>query len=176
MYDKNLEVRDNAADALNDAITTGTGVYKIDATTLLNGTEADSCMAKLVSLDMKTLSELDAGFMAIRDGDRDPDFGICTNLIDTFGTDTIRVLANMFDGIPEFINVLASTWPKHSGEHEFPVPGFADDGSKCAAPDAYAYTKHKWCGKYGEARMELLEYLIGRVRLAMDIKNSMEQK
>lgn len=53
-------------------------------------------------------------------------------------------------------------WPKHSGMIYHPVPN-PRSKSKSSAKNIYEQTVNYWDGKYGDLRMELLDYMIQRV-------------
>lgn len=57
-------------------------------------------------------------------------------------------------------SALATAWPKHSGDSEYPVP--APDGVESPA---YVYHTQgdMWVGKYGDLRMELLDFVINQL-------------
>ena len=78
--------------------------------------------------------------------------GICANL------------DNLNGGGVRFgeMNKLFIGWPKHSGRDFHPVPD-PRSKSKNSAKNIYDRTLNLWDGKYGDLRMELLDYMIQKV-------------
>ena len=87
-----------------------------------------------------------------------PGQGICKNIrLDLYDEDHEIVL---------YFNNLFREWPKFSGDILFPI-----SYDKTLRPRAEYYTSLKYNGPYGELRIELLNYLIERVRCDLDRRN-----
>ena len=63
-----------------------------------------------------------------------------------------------------FVEKYSIGWPEHSGDIEYPVP--------ITVSDQY---KGKWAGKYGAARLRLLDYLIEQMENLGDVEVNWEE-
>ena len=59
------------------------------------------------------------------------------------------------------VRELGADWPLHTGSVNYPVP--APKESRLDNMDAYAFTNDKYTGTYGELRVSLLNFMIGRI-------------
>lgn len=88
---------------------------------------------------------------------RDFDYyvGICSNVnralykLDLHGVDHSTELYALF-----------KTWPKYSGNSDYPVPSLYKDLS---AEQQYGIAFNMWAGAYGELRVELLNHCISEL-------------
>lgn len=78
--------------------------------------------------------------------------GICSNL---------TIVSQV--GSYGFVEKYSVGWPEHSGDREYPVPSV--NGYQCL----------KWRGKYGEARLRLLNYLIEQMESLGDAEVNWEE-
>lgn len=65
-----------------------------------------------------------------------------------------------------YFNNLFRKWPKFSGVVSFPI-----SYDKTLSPRDEYYSSFKYHGPYGELRLELIDYLIERVRCDLDRRN-----
>ena len=79
--------------------------------------------------------------------------GICSNL---------TIVSQVYSY--GFVEKYSIGWPEHSGDREYPVPR--------PLGDQY---KGKWIGEYGEARLRLLDYLIGQMENLGDAEVNWEE-
>ena len=84
--------------------------------------------------------------------DFDEYVGICSNvnralyMLELYGVSHNKELGKLF-----------KTWPKYSGDPDYPVPCPVNDFS---AQEAYNLAGGMWDGKYGELRVQLLNHCI----------------
>ena len=58
------------------------------------------------------------------------------------------------------LHALFVTWPKYSGDYDYPVPSLCKDW---LARDQYSMAEDMWAGAYGELRIELLNHCISEL-------------
>ena len=81
--------------------------------------------------------------------------GICSNV------DRAWDLLDSYDLCPiTELHALFRTWPKYSGDPDYPVPSANKDWS---AQEQYGRVMDMWEGAYGELRIELLDHCISEL-------------
>jgi len=73
-------------------------------------------------------------------------FGICAYLRETADTR------------PPELDEAFQRWPEYSGSLDYPVPSMRPD---MTPSEAYNHYPDVWVGEYGEARLRLVDFLIG---------------
>jgi len=87
--------------------------------------------------------------------------GICHNL--PMMTDDLNDESYEHDGwyySEDLLHELFETWPKFSGDIEYPVPSDLEDESP---RNAYDMRANLWVGAYGDLRKELLDHCINEL-------------
>ena len=97
---------------------------------------------------------LDAA-LDIKAGNFDKGYGICTNLSDKVNSQ-IEESEERYDSGQILIDAAFCTWPKFSGDANFPIN---DPYNRDPAYRAYGCLP-KWIGEYGALRFELLDHVI----------------
>ena len=95
---------------------------------------------------------LDAA-LDIKAGNFDKGYGICGNIGYKVNR---RVEESERDGSGQILKQAFYTWPKFSGDMDFPIK---DPYNEISAHKAYSYLP-KWTGEYGALRFELLDHVI----------------
>lgn len=133
-----------------------------------------SYLRKVASVDEHTLLRIRGAMINIRDGNRKPVLGICANLAEAISSYDRMIIGNRLGSATQLVSGLAETWPKYSGNPKYPVPR-PGSNSSYEAMTVYEQTfDNKWTGEYGKLRMELLDYLIQQVDVAINLSRVLE--
>lgn len=97
---------------------------------------------------------------------RDSRAGICNNVF-KYVCNGLRYDCEFFEVIEEILEGIFQQWPKYSGCWNYPVPSVV---SYWSPRDMFGETFDMWEGEYGKLRMELLDFSIDSLKLALKTK------
>ena len=114
-----------------------------------------------VGIPMKTIENMLQALRKVRDDyynggcDFDCCMGICSNV------NRALYKLDLHEVCPSSeLRTLFETWPKYSGDVDYPVPSPSKDWS---AAKQYGMVADMWAGEYGELRLELLNHCISEL-------------
>lgn len=113
----------------------------------------------MVTIDPAELTSLQVTLMNLRRlGPIHRNRGICGQLYDISERLGLEVRPSMW-----LFLQLSRHWPNYSGVSDYPVPEHLECEQPTAAGDCYFVTTDKWDGPYGDARRDLMDWMINKL-------------